>query len=339
LGKTIYDIAEAADVSIATVSRVINDTGRVKSKTREKVLKIADEMGYHPQAFAQGLASKKKNTIAVVVPVISNYYFMEVLAGIQDKLTDEDYELNIINIKPEENLFKQVEHLLKRRVAEGYIFISIHFSDKKWEKIKRYDTSIVIIDDYHHAFDSVSVDNKKGAFKATRYLIEKGYRNIAMLSALESSKPIMHRIEGYKKALKEAGLPFNKDLVITGDVSYRDGFTEKEGYHAMKKLLTGDKIPDACFSASDTKSIGAFKAMQETGIRIPLISYDNLTISEYIGLSTVAQPMYEMGHIACENLLLRIDKSDKEISHIIYSPELIIRESSEMAVSVKSNSI
>lgn len=330
MGKTIYDIAKAADVSIATVSRVINQTGRVKSKTREKVLRIADEMGYHPQAFAQGLASKKKNTIAVVVPVISNYFFMEVLAGIQDQLTDKDFELNIINIKSEEDLFSQVEHLLRRQIAEGYIFISIHFSDSEWEKLKRYDTSIVIVDDFFDDFDSVSVDNTKGAYKATKYFADKGCKSIAMISADEFSKPIVSRLEGYKQALEDSGLPYREELIVSGDDSYRDGFTEKNGYQAMNKILEMDPLPDACFSSSDIKSIGALKAMKDAGVHIPLISYDNLAISEYIGLSTIAQPMYEMGQIASEYLLKRVGQNGKENTHTIYSPELIIRESSEI---------
>lgn len=337
MGLTIYDIAKAADVSIATVSRVINNTGRVKSSTRDKVMKVADEMGYHPQAFAQGLASKKKNTIAVVVPVISNYFFMEVLAGIQDQLSSHDYELNIINIKSDEDLFSQAEHLLKRQVAEGYIFISIHFSDEKWTRLKRYSKSIVIVDDWHEEFDSVSVDDQHGAYEATRYFLDEGYRSIAMISALETSKPIIKRVEGYRKALDESGVGFDDKLVVSGDDSYRDGFSEKNGYQAMKKLLAMDPLPDACFSASDIKSIGALKAMKEACVQIPLISYDNLAISEYIGLSTVVQPMYEMGSIATGYLLDRIEENDKEIVHTIYTPEIKLRESSMKPELLNSN--
>ncbi|MFU8813060.1 MAG: LacI family DNA-binding transcriptional regulator [Balneolaceae bacterium] len=329
MGNTIYDIAKAANVSIATVSRVMNNNGKVRTKTRDKVLKIADEMGYHPQAFAQGLASKKKNTIAVVVPMISNYFFMEVLAGIQDQVTNHEYELTVLNIKSDEDLFNQVEHQLKRQFAEGYIFISIHFEDEKWKKLQKYEPSIVIIDDYFGDFDSVSVDNRKGAFKATSYFIEQGYERIALLSAVESSKPVKQRIEGYQAALEYAGLPFDRSLIISSGSTYRDGFTEKDGYLAMKKILSLDPLPEACYSVSDVKAIGAIKAMDEMGIRIPMISNDNLAIAEYIGLSTVAQPMYEMGKIASQHVMDRIGEGTKDVEHTIYSPELILRSSSE----------
>ncbi|MGF1669285.1 MAG: LacI family DNA-binding transcriptional regulator [Balneolaceae bacterium] len=329
MSKTIYDIAKASGVSIATVSRVFNNSGRVTDKTRKKVLKVAEQLGYHPQAFAQGLASKKKNVIMVVVPVISNYFFMEVLAGIQDKLKNLDYELNIVNIKPEEDLFSQIEYLLKRRWAEGYIFISIHLNDSKWKSLKKFKSPIVIIDDYYFEFDSVSVDNKEGAYKATKYLIDRGFRRIAMISALSASKPVIQRFEGYKRALEEAGIPFDEDYVATGDTSYRDGFTERAGYDAMMKILELKPLPDACFSSSDIKAVGALKALKEKNISLPIISYDNLEISQFLGLSTIRQPMYDMGFLATQNLLDRINKPDKPISHTIYNPEIILRESTE----------
>ena len=119
LASTIYDIADKAGVSIATVSRVFNNRNNVSERTRDKVLAIAKEVGYHPQANAQGLASRKTNTITAVVPVISNYFFMEVLGGIQDKLNDHNYELTIYNISAGKDTFSQVEHVLKRRASEG----------------------------------------------------------------------------------------------------------------------------------------------------------------------------------------------------------------------------
>lgn len=123
------------------------------------MLAVADEVGYHPQAYAQGLASRKNNTVMIVVPVISNYFFMEVLSGVQDKLSQINYELSIFNISPNKDIEKQVEHVLKRRWAEGYLFISIHLADHQWENLKRYNVPITLIDEHYEGFDSVSVDN------------------------------------------------------------------------------------------------------------------------------------------------------------------------------------
>jgi LacI family transcriptional regulator len=332
LSKTIYDIAKAAGVSIATVSRVFNQAENVKPQTRKKVLKVADEMGYHPHVYAQGLASKKKNRIVMLVPVMSNYFFTEVLRGIQDSLSDESFELNIVNISSKKDAFLQAEETLKKRWAEGYLLVSLHFSEEQLKKLQRYKVPICLVDDFSAKFDSVSFNNEQGAFLATKYLTDKGYRNIVLLSAHSQSIPVRERLKGFKRALKGAGLAFREELVIAGDDMERDGFTELSGYQAMNKILEMDPRPDACFCTSDIKAVGALKAMKEKGVKIPLISFDNLTISEYVELSTVNQPMYDMGFRATNKLIQRLHNPDLRISNEIHHPELIIRSSTENGV-------
>ena len=329
MASTIYDIAKKAGVSIATVSRVFNQSNSVSEATRKKVLDVAEKVGYHPQAYAQGLASRKNNTIMAVVPVISNYFFMEVLGGIQDKLSELGYELTIFNVTAGDNLFEEVEHVLKRRWAEGYLFISIHLSEKDWKKLSRFNVPLTLIDEHYEGFDSVSVDNIQGAYRATKSLIEKGFRRIAMLSALKSSKPIRDRLLGYKRALDEKGLEYCDSLVVSGDSVYRDGFTEKGGYEAMMKMLSMKNPPDACFCASDIQAVGALKAMEDFGKKIPVIGYDDIELAEYIGLSTVRQPMRDMGFYATQTLIERMKNSGKAVSQTIYSPELILRSSTD----------
>lgn len=329
MASTIYDIAKQAGVSIATVSRVFNQSNSVSDATRKKVLEVAETVGYHPQAYAQGLASRKSNTIMAVVPVISNYFFMEVLGGIQDKLTQIGYELTIFNVTAGDHLFEEVEHVLKRRWAEGYLFISIHLMDKQWEKLKRFDVPITLIDEHYEGFDSVSVDNVQGAYRATKSLIEKGFSRVAMLSALQTSKPIRDRLVGYQKALEESGLDFDSKYVVAGESFYRDGFTEKGGYEAMMKMLNMVEPPQACFCASDIQAVGALKAMADAGQHIPIVGYDDIELSEYIGLSTIRQPMRDMGYFATQNLLERLKNTNKAISQTIYSPELILRTSTD----------
>jgi LacI family transcriptional regulator len=329
MASTIYDIAKKAGVSIATVSRVFNQSSSVSDSTRKKVLEVADAVGYHPQAYAQGLASRKSNTIMAVVPVISNYFFMEVLGGIQDKLSELGYELTIFNVTAGDNLFGEVEHVLKRRWAEGYLFISIHLNDNQWQKLTRFNVPITLIDEHFEGFDSVSVDNVQGAYRATKSLLESGFKKVAMLSAVKSSKPIRDRLQGYKKALKEKHIEFTERLVIAGDTVYRDGFTERGGYEAMMKMLSMEDRPEACFCASDIQAVGALKAMEDYGERIPIIGYDDIELSEYIGLSTIRQPMRDMGYFATQNLIERLKNEHKAISQTIYSPELILRTSTD----------
>lgn len=328
--KNIYDIAKAAGVSIATVSRVFNDKGQVKKSTKEKVLTVADEMGYHPQVFAQGLARKKKNSIMMFVPIMSNYFFMEILGAIQDKLSSKNFELNILHVIAGGDAFEQVQYQLKRQWADGYIFVSIHFDKSQWESFERFDVPISVIDDSSHRFDSVAVDNVEGSYLATNYFIKKGFTRIANLTAAPMAVPVMERLEGYKKALEDAGICLEENLIKRGDDMSRDGFNEKSGYEGMKKILNIDPLPEACICASDIKAIGALKAMEDCGIKIPIISYDNLTIAKYVGLSTVHQPMYEMGTRATESLLSRIETPTLAASKTIFKPELIIRSSSEV---------
>ncbi len=330
MASTIYDIANKAGVSIATVSRVFNKRNNVSARTRDKVLAIAEEVGYHPQANAQGLASRKTNTITVVVPVISNYFFMEVLGGIQDKLNSYNYELTIHNISPSKDTFEQVEHVLKRRTSEGCLFISIHLEPEEWVQLQKFNTPITLIDEYFEGFDSVSVDNEQGAYRATKYLLESGYKRIAMVSALSTSKPIETRLDGYIKAHKELATPYLNSLIVSGDSSYRDGFTERGGYEAMMKILALEPEADACFCASDIQAVGALKAMDDFGKRIPLIAYDDIELSEYIGLSTIRQPMRDMGFFATQNLIERLENPKKAISQTIYTPELILRNSTDI---------
>lgn len=326
--STIYDIAKKAGVSIATVSRVVNKSEGISDKTRQKVLKVAEELGYHPQAYAQGLARKKKDIIMVVVPVLSNYFFMEVLAGIQDEISNYSYDLNIFNVRNGDNsMFNQVENIIKRSWADGYLFISTHMRDQQLKKLSSYDLPITLIDETYPGIDSVSVSNAEGTRQAMQYFLEKGYKRIAMISALKSSKPGEQRINGYKQALKKAGISIDEKLIVTGDSMYRDGFSERNGYEAMKKLLNLPKPPEACFCASDIQAVGALKAMKEKKVHIPIIGYDDITISNYIGLSTIRQPMYEMGTFATRNLIEKIRNQRKKSIQKVFDPELILRSS------------
>lgn len=326
----IYDIAKQAGVSIATVSRVFNNNANVSPKTRQKILDVAESMGYHPRAFAQGLARRNTKTIILIVPILSNYYFMEILAGMQDKLQAYDYDLNIFNIKgfdsPEE-LRQQVEYVLKKGLADGYALVSVHMPDTDWESMLRYRVPIVLVDEYSPKFDSVSVDSVEGAYTATRHLLGSGCQVVAMISAVESSKPVRDRIHGYKRALEDSGRLVDPDLIICGDDTYRDGFTEQAGYSAMMKILHHPSKPDACFCASDIQALGALKAMRDAGRDIPIIGFDDIQISRFLGLSTMRQPMYEMGAMALDKLTDRIENPERMVSHTVFSPELILRSS------------
>lgn len=338
MAVTIYDIAEKAGVSIATVSRVFNDSSSVSEKTQDKVMRIANDLGYHPQAHAQGLASKKTNMLMALVPVMSNYFFIEILSGIQDKLANLDFDLTIYNVTTGNGIADQVEKVLRKRSAEGYLLISTHLSEKEWKNLKRYDLPITLVDDFSPYFDSVSVDNVHGSYRAVKHILGRGYKRIALIKASAKSNPVHQREKGYKLALEEYKIPYDECLIFTGDTKYRDGFTERAGYEAMIKALTSSAKPDACFCTSDIQAVGAQKAMQDLNKFIPLIGYDDIEFAEYLGLSTVKQPMRDMGYYATQVLIDRLDNPDRAVSKTIYTPDLVLRNSTEEKNTIQSSS-
>ena len=330
MSNTIYDIARQADVSIATVSRVFNDSTKVSKATRDKVIAVARKAGYHPQGFAHGLASRKNNIILAVVPVLSNYFFMQVLAGIQDKISEYNYELYIYNIKPNEDKLEQVRQLLQRKWAAAYLMVSIHLPDSKWKHLLEFDDPITLVDDSYPELDSIYVDNVHGAEVATEYLLHKGFLNPGMILPNRDSKPAQDRLKGFQNIIDKNHINISTENVVTGDTGYRDGYNEQNGYEAMQKMLTLDKVPDACFCSSDIQAVGAMGALREAGETMPIIGYDDIKVAEYLGLSTISQPMYKMGEKAVDHIVERIENPKQELLQYVFPTELVKRSSTEI---------
>lgn len=329
MSHTIYDIARQAGVSIATVSRVFNKSTKVSPKTRDKVLQIAEQVGYHPQGFAQGLAGRQKKVIMAVVPLLSNYFFLQVLNGIQDAISETDFELHIYNVKPKEERIGQLKRLLGRKWADGYLFVSIHLSNKEWEEIHTLSQPMVLIDDAYSASNYFQINNKQGACKATDYFLEKGLHRPALITAEKRSTPAAKRQEGFLETLNDYGVDTESVSIVTGDTTYRDGFNESNGYEAMNKLLALDTLPEAIFCVSDIQAVGALSAMKEQKVEIPIIGYDDIQLSRYIGLSTMRQPMSKMGYEGTKILFRHIDDEQSDLVQEAYIPELIHRSTTE----------
>lgn len=330
MSHTIYDIAKKANVSIATVSRVFNDSSKVSKRTRDKVLSIARDVGYHPQGFARGLASRKNKVIMAVVPVLSNYFFMQVLAGMQDKISEYDYELYIYNIKAGEDKLSQIKQLLNQKWAAAYLMVSVHLPDEEWKELLQFNDPITLVDDVYPHLDSIYVDNVHGAEVATQFLLDNGYLNPAMILPNRVSKPARDRLEGFRNILSKYKIKVSPDNIVVGETSYRDGYNEENGYEAMKKLLALEDLPDACFCASDIQAVGAMGALREAGLSMPLIGYDGIKMAEYLGLSTISQPMYEMGQKAVEHIVERTDSHGNGLLQHVFPTELVERSSTEL---------
>lgn len=325
MSHTIYDIARQAGVSIATVSRVFNKSSKVSPETRQKVLRIAGEVGYQPQGFAQGLARRQKKVVMAAVPLRSNYYFLQVLNGIQDAISKTDFELHIYNLKPAEERIVQLKRLLGRKWADGYLFVSLHLNSNEWKEIDELNQRVVLIDDAYPNCNYFQVNNKQGAQKATNYFLDRGFNRIALITADEHSIPAVQRRKGFIQTIKKRGHRLDHSLIASGGTQYRDGFNEENGYEAMQKLLALDTLPEAIVCMSDIQAIGALAAMKEQNVEIPIIGYDDIHLAHYIGLSTMRQPMYQMGQEGTQVLLNQISSEQFEITQKEYVPDLILR--------------
>ena len=338
---TIYDIAACAGVSIATVSRVLNGNARVSSKTREKVLAASDYLNYRPNASARTLARQYSNVIAAVIPVVTNYFYMEIVRGIQDGLFESGFDLVIYASTSPEEIEGQLERAVQKGRADGLLLLSTPLSDRRASRLLTAGIPAVLIDAIHSGLDAVAVDNIEGGYLATKHLIEKGYSSIGHVSVDPEPLPARDRRIGYERALGEARMTADKKhIVASSRLPY--GFVEEAGYEAMQRLLALDSPPEAVFVTSDVQSLGALQALREAGLRVPddmaLVGFDDIKLSEYVGLSTLRQPMYEMGKVAVEKLLQRIEQPDRPVSHTVFAPALVERESSTRVAKNSSSS-
>ena len=330
---TIYDLAREAGVGIGTVSRCLNNHPSVSPETRAKVLAVAKRLSYQPHPYAQRLASKKTNTISTIIPFFTNYFFVEVLQGVQDKAAELGFDLILYGV----NNPAQAEHYLRRSLHRGHVdgvmFFSMTFPESFVAKFEQMSLPMVLVDAHHERFDSLRVQNKEGAMRATQHLISLGHRNIAMINATLENEPARERLEGYRAALDQAGLPFSRDTVLTASIDRQDGFNREAGYTSMKELSKCSSMRNpvtAVFVSSDVQAIGALEAARELGIRVPediaMVSFDDIELARHAQLSTMRQPMHEMGSLAVEKLQARIKDPLKSPTLTTFLPELIIRQ-------------
>jgi LacI family transcriptional regulator len=332
MGVTIYDLAREAGVGIGTVSRCLNNHPHVSARTRARVLSLVKRLNYQPHAGAQRLASRRTNTISVIIPSFTNYFFVQTLQGVQDLAAEIGMDLILYGVSHTE----QVEHYLRRSLHRGHVdgvlFFSMILPESFALRFQQIHLPMVLVDAYHPAFDSIRVQNVEGGLSATRHLIELGHRSIAMLNASTDTQPARDRMAGYRRALEEAGIPFREDLVIISSAGKNDGFNREAGRESMRRLLTlsaGPERPTAVFIASDVQAIGALEAARAGGVRVPediaVVSFDDIELAQYAELTTMRQPMYEIGRLAMEKLVQRMKDPDAPATLTSFLPDLIIR--------------
>ncbi|MBM7868029.1 substrate-binding domain-containing protein [Heliobacterium gestii] len=325
---TIKDVAALAGVSVSTVSRVINASGYVDSKTGERVLAAVEALDYRPSRIARTLVTRRSGTIGLILPDITNPFFPEVARGAEDEAYRHGYNLILCN--SDWKLEKETLYLgiLRQQCVEGVILVSTKLTEERLTEECRSLPPLVVIDrtitlDIH----SISSNNVGGAALATKHLLVQGYRRIAHIAGPASSISARQRLEGYHRTMAEAGLPVDPALVVEGD--YRLGGGKK----AMARLLALTEPPEAVFCANDMMAVGALEQLQESDRCAPadmaVVGYDGIDLTRYVHprLTTVIQPTYQMGERAVQ-LLLETIKGNESFQHIELEPRLAIGDSS-----------
>jgi len=329
---TIDDVATHADVSIATVSRVINRSGETAAATRDRVLASIDELGYRPNRTAKSLAEGDTKTIAVAVPTFTTPFHNELLKGIRSRLKGVDADLLLCDLDwaaPAASLTS----VLERGAMDGLLAAGLPAENGVEQELRTVGGPAVLVGRRSEQIDSFYWDDTKGAYRAAEHLIERGHPRVGMITTHRESPIRNARIRGYEDALRDAGIEPRGDWVATGSTEKHAGFSEESGYEAMEDLLDVRPRPTAVFASSDVQAIGAWQALRHAGLDVPgdvaMIGYDDIKVSRFIGLSSVAQNMHDIGEAAADRLLRRLRGEDGALVSQLVTPELQIRASSD----------
>jgi len=326
---TISDVAARAGVSKTTVSHVINNTRFVEEETRQRVLQAIAELGYRPSVAARSLTTNRTETVGVIVSDSSNYFFAEVLSGIEEVLRPANYALLVCNTA--EILEREAHYLdlLMRQRVDGIIAAA---TSQRWDILTGFEMRhmpIVFVDRRFEGLEGpfVGVDNRKGTYLGVSHLIECGHRRIGILAGFQRLSTMRERLAGFRQALQEHDIPLPEEWVVTSPLSIEGG------RQAMRQILSLPERPTAVFLNNNLLSLGALLAIKELGLRCPedisVIGFDDhpwATVSDP-PLTVVRQPAQQIGQVAARMLLSLINGEEIRESHVILDCEVIVRQS------------
>lgn len=271
------------------------------------------------------------------MPFYTGHFYRELLRGIQHGIAAVGYDLIVYYAERPSSKELYYDRTINEKRCDGVLIVSMDVPTSYIDRFNRTKLPVVLVDRANPALDCILVNNNTGAYDATLHLLDTGHEDIAMISGHESSIPAQQRLAGFKRALESRGKPFKKENIITADqlgdaeeFSVNDGFNAEVGNAAMKQLISRKSRPSAVFGAADIIALGAMKAAQEKRLKIPddvaIIGFDDIEISAYMGITTVQQPMFDIGRLAVERLMAKIDKKDSIIRMEQLSTKLIIRK-------------
>jgi LacI family transcriptional regulator len=326
---TIHEVARAAGVGVGTASRALSGNPHVADETRARVRAAADRLGFRPSPIARAFSRGRTQTLEVVVPLITQHFYVEVLRGIEGALAATDYALLIRTIERQADRARVLREQYLRGRVDGALLVSLTPTRGLVSRVMAAGVPLVLVDAEQPKLPSVAVDHAAAAATAVRHLVELGHRRIALVDhAQDPFAPVYpdQRHRGYRRALTEAGLPERSDYERVTD------FSPEAGAGAGRELLALAEPPSAVFAGSDTQALGILEAARQAGRRVPddlaVVGYNDIEIAEYLGLTTIHVPMRELGQRGLQLLLRAIEQPESRPEHIRLPAELVVRRSS-----------
>jgi len=326
---TIYEVSKLAGVSLATVSRVMNDSGKVTPKTREKVLAAIAELGYVPNSMAQSLASRRSNSVGILIPELHGPFFGVMLSSLEKELRDAGKRVIITAGHSDENKERDCIEFLLGSSCDALILHVYSVPHDYLVELNKGPVPIVILNNYvpELADNCIFLDNEHGGYIATKALLELGHTDLAYISGPHWKSDSFKRLAGHKRAMQEFGLEVNEKLIIEGN------FEEASGRAAMQQLLSLGISFTGVVCANDEMAAGAIDIARKQGIGVPddisVIGYDNVYFTNYLNprLSSIGCRISEMGQMAARCVLKNAyGQTDLEIQNT-FKPRLVLRES------------
>jgi LacI family transcriptional regulator len=331
---TIYDLARALNISVATISRALKDDPVVSKKTKKKIIDLAEEMGYRSNHFARNLRNRKTYMIGVIIPRVNSYFMSTVIAGIEKVTNEAGY--NLIISQSSESADKEIQSvktMFNNRVDGLLVSLAYDTTDTShFDIFQRKSIPFLFFDRVadDNRWTNVLIDNRKAGYEATSHLIAQGCRRIVHVTADSKSNVYIDRFLGYKQALSDHGIPYEEELLI------RNTLTQEAGADAAARIRQMKTLPDGVFVTNDNCAVGCLLALRRGGVRVPeeiaIVGFNNDPVSTVVepNLTTINYPGYEMGVVAARNLIHHLSgmSSIDSTNTILLKADLIVRASS-----------
>jgi DNA-binding LacI/PurR family transcriptional regulator len=326
---TMREVAERADVSVATVSHVLNRTRFVSRETQQRVLKAIRELNYRPNVLAKSVRRRRTNTVGVVMCDLENPFMMEMLRGVEAVLTSNGFDMLVTNTNYSEEREQSALEMFYGKQVDGIILVPGKGGGVDLQLLVDFGVPVVVLDKQvdHGGVDLVEVTNREGSRELVRHLLRLGHRRIGIIAGPQDTSTGRERLLGALEAAKEGGIPREKLLVFEGD------FFKESGVQAVREFLSLPFPPSVIFACNYSMGIGAFEAIKDLGLRVPgdigFAIFDDLPWFAYLSppLTAVFQPAFEVGKVGAELLMERLKKKRNTPKRVVLPTSLRIRYS------------